>query len=67
MKNDDRAKLIADILSSPRGRRRLAWDMIGTFMGGRDRPVLWEGYPDSPTGTLEPMEEQELEWTAGTM
>jgi ribosomal protein S12 methylthiotransferase accessory factor YcaO len=57
MKNNEKEKIIAEALSTPRSRRRLAWVMTEPLMGGRNRPVPWEGYPDSPQGTLEVWDE----------
>lgn len=56
---DERAQLIAEHLNSPRGRRFLAWSMVQPIRGPMPQPdpLPWEGYPDSPIGTLEVWEE----------
>ena len=49
-------KLIADMLSNKRGQRFLAWAMMEPIRGKGTPSAkipLWEGYPDSPVGTLE--------------
>lgn len=60
IKDPERANIITEALSGPRGRRKLAWAMTEPMMGGINRPLPWEGYPDSPTGTLEVIDEVNL-------
>ena len=58
--NEEKAALIASALSTPRGRRFLSFGMAHPIRGlasARDLP--WEGYPDSPRGTLETWDEEE--------
>lgn len=59
MNNEEKCKLITETLSTPRGKRNLAWAMTAPLMGGRKRPLPWEGYPDSPPGTLEVWDDKE--------
>ena len=64
MKDEKRANRIAETLSSPRGRRKLAWEMLkpmfcNPFMTEM-RAGPWEGYPDSPPGTVEVWDEERL-------
>lgn len=50
-------KLEAEMMATPAGRRRMAWVFTAPLMGGRNRPLPWKGYPDSPRGTLEVWQE----------
>lgn len=64
MKDDKKANVIAERLSTPRGRRFLAWTMMQPMLMKPNPLQLpvgpWEDYPDSPKGTLEVWDEKSL-------
>lgn len=65
MRDEEKANRVAESLSSPRGRRKLAWDVTNPMFldpfTADMRVGPWEGYPDSPPGTLEIWDEMEME------
>lgn len=57
MKKAEKETIIANTLNSHSGRRGLAWAMTAPMFAGKKRPLPWEGFPESPPGTLEVWEE----------
>ena len=60
MNKKEKETIIAAILDTRCGKRQLVWAMTEPMMGGRSRPLPWQNYPDSPTGTLEVWNTEEL-------